>query len=95
MSWLQDGCAKPPRRCPARRWRLFSAAQGRRKRYGMAKALHLCGLPLVGAHHRALDDGKNIAQLLSRIVGEAGIRSLIFALAIPPASYPPGAPPFR
>ena len=48
---------------------VFSAAQGRRKRYGMAKALHLCGLDLVGAHHRALDDAKNIAQLLPWIVG--------------------------
>ena len=48
---------------------VFSAAQGRRKRYGMAKALHLCGLDLVGAHHRALDDAKNIARLLPWIVG--------------------------
>ena len=48
---------------------VFSAAQGRRKRYGMAKALHLCGLDLVGAHHRALDDAKNIARVLPWIVG--------------------------
>jgi len=48
---------------------VFSAAQGRRKRYGMAKALHLCGLDLAGAHHRALDDAKNIARLLPWIVG--------------------------
>jgi 3'-5' exoribonuclease 1 len=48
---------------------VFSAAQGRRKRCGMAKALHLCGLDLVGAHHRALDDAKNIARLLPWIVG--------------------------
>ncbi len=48
---------------------VFSAAQGRRTRYGMAKALHLCGLDLVGAHHRALDDAKNIARLLPWIVG--------------------------
>jgi len=48
---------------------VFSAAQGRRKRYGMSKALRLCGLPLEGAHHRALDDAKNIAQLLPWTVG--------------------------
>jgi len=48
---------------------VFSAAQGRRKRYGMSKALRLCGLPLEGAHHRALDDAKNIARLLPWIVG--------------------------
>ena len=54
---------------------VFSAAQGRRKRYGMAKALHLCGLDLVGAHHRALDDAKNIARLLPWIVGGARLES--------------------
>lgn len=48
---------------------VFSAAQGRRKRYGMSKALRLCGLGLDGAHHRALDDAKNIARLLPWIVG--------------------------
>ena len=49
--------------------RKFSAAQGRRKRYGMSKALNLCGLGLEGAHHRALDDAKNIPRLLPWIVG--------------------------
>ena len=48
---------------------VFSAAQGRRKRYGMSKALRLCGLGLEGSHHRALDDAKNIARLLPWIVG--------------------------
>jgi len=48
---------------------VFSAAQGRRKRYGMSKALRLCGQTLEGAHHRALDDAKNIARLLPWIVG--------------------------
>ncbi|TNF24105.1 MAG: exonuclease domain-containing protein [Deltaproteobacteria bacterium] len=48
---------------------VFSAAQGRRKRYGMAKALRLVGLELEGAHHRALDDARNIARLLPWIVG--------------------------
>ena len=54
---------------------VFSAAQGRRKRYGMAKALHFCGLDLAGARHRALDDAKNIAQLLPWIVGGARLES--------------------
>src|SRR5690554_6143571 len=48
---------------------VVSAAQGRRKRYGMSKARRLCGLGLDGAHHRALDDAKNIARLLPWIVG--------------------------
>ena len=34
------------------------------KEVGMAKALQIAGLPLQGAHHRALDDAKNIARLL-------------------------------
>jgi inhibitor of KinA sporulation pathway (predicted exonuclease) len=33
------------------------------------KALRLCGLGLKGAHHRALDDAKNIARLLPLVVG--------------------------
>jgi len=49
---------------------VFSAAQGRRKRFGMYKALRLCGLGLEGAHHPALDDAKNIARLLPWIVGD-------------------------
>ncbi len=48
---------------------VFSAAQGRRKRYGMAKALRLCGLTLDGDHHRALPDAKNIARMLPWVVG--------------------------
>ena len=48
---------------------VFSAAQGRCKRYGMSKALRLCGLGLGGAHQRALDDAKKIARLLPWIVG--------------------------
>lgn len=48
---------------------VFSAAQGRRKRYGMSKALRLCGLTLEGDHHRALADAKNIARMLPWIVG--------------------------
>lgn len=47
----------------------FSIAQGRRKNYGMAKALRICRLPLEGAHHRALDDARNTAQMLPWIVG--------------------------
>lgn len=30
----------------------------------MARALQIVGLPLVGAHHRALSDASNIARLL-------------------------------
>lgn len=40
------------------------ARQRKIKEVGMAKALQIAGLPLQGAHHRALDDAKNIATLL-------------------------------
>ncbi len=53
---------------------LFSVRQASKKRFGMAKALELCGIELAGQHHRALDDAKNIAQLLPWIVGERKIR---------------------
>ncbi len=46
----------------------LSAAQGWRKGYGMAKALTRCGLTLKGAHHRGIDDARNIAQMLPWIV---------------------------
>ncbi len=49
---------------------MFSDRQGRRKRYGMAGALRLCGLPLEGDHHRAYDDARNIAKLLPWIIGD-------------------------
>jgi len=35
---------------------------------GMKKALQLSGLPLEGAHHRAIDDAKNIARLAMLIL---------------------------
>ena len=42
----------------------FSARLGRTKRYGMAEALRIAHLPLVGTHHRGIDDAINIARLL-------------------------------
>lgn len=52
---------------------LFSARQGFKKRYGMARALAMCGLELAGTHHRALDDARNICRLLPWIVGERAV----------------------
>lgn len=48
---------------------LFSNTQGLPKRYGMAEALQLAGLPLEGTHHRGIDDARNIAKLLPYILG--------------------------
>ncbi len=40
------------------------AKRRRIRQVGMAKALEIVGLPLLGQHHRGLDDARNIAQLL-------------------------------
>lgn len=40
------------------------AKRRRIKQVGMAKALELTGMPLLGSHHRGLDDALNIARLL-------------------------------
>jgi inhibitor of KinA sporulation pathway (predicted exonuclease) len=42
----------------------FAAANGLRKRPGMAQALQLAGLPLEGRHHSGADDAWNIAALV-------------------------------
>lgn len=54
----------------------FVAAQGKRRRMGMAATLALCGLSLEGAHHRALDDARNIARLLPWCIGERNLGSV-------------------
>lgn len=48
---------------------LFSESQGLPKKYGMAQALQLTGIKLVGTHHRGIDDARNIAKLLPYILG--------------------------
>ncbi len=47
----------------------FRETQGVRKKQGMAGALALCGLKLEGAHHRGIDDARNVARLLPWITG--------------------------
>ena len=42
--------------------RLFTDNQGLSKRYGMAQALALAGIELIGTHHRGIDDARNIAS---------------------------------
>ncbi|WP_332389402.1 3'-5' exonuclease [Burkholderia ubonensis] len=49
--------------------RLFARAQRIGKEVGMARACALAGLPLIGAHHRALDDALNVARLLPWVLG--------------------------
>ncbi len=44
--------------------KVFTEANGLRKRPGMAQALKIAGLPLEGRHHRGEDDAWNIAALV-------------------------------
>ncbi|MEM6992769.1 MAG: 3'-5' exonuclease, partial [Myxococcota bacterium] len=46
----------------------FSRRRGTKKRFGMAGALRAVGLPLVGTHHRGIDDARNITRLLPHCV---------------------------
>jgi inhibitor of KinA sporulation pathway (predicted exonuclease) len=50
----------------------FSESLGETKRYGMDGALRRVGIPLVGTHHRGIDDARNIARLLPWSLGRAG-----------------------
>ena len=70
--WRQD-CAfhqVPYAMPPHENWkRMFSAAQGLKKKLGMAEALALCELPLEGTQHRGIDDARNIAKLAPWVLG--------------------------
>lgn len=48
----------------------LSINQERKKQYGMAKALRICGIPLDGTHHRGIDDAKNMVKMLPFIFGD-------------------------
>ncbi|MCP3655429.1 MAG: exonuclease domain-containing protein [Herbaspirillum sp.] len=50
--------------------RLFAKTQKIGKEVGMVRACTLAKLELKGAHHRALDDAKNIARLLPWILAD-------------------------
>ncbi len=59
-----------------RHWNIkksFSEALGETKRYGMSGALSRVGLPLVGTHHRGIDDARNIAKLVPWALGRATV----------------------
>ncbi|MFE3000608.1 exonuclease domain-containing protein [Nocardia sp. NPDC059246] len=43
----------------------YSVARDTKRRYGMAEALRLAGIPLEGTHHRGGDDAWNIAALIT------------------------------
>ncbi len=49
--------------------KLFSSNQRLKQRYGMAQALKIAEIELLGTHHRGIDDAKNIARLMPYILG--------------------------
>lgn len=47
---------------------LFAIMMGLDKEVGMDTALEMLGIPLEGRHHSGLDDSKNIAKILERMI---------------------------
>jgi inhibitor of KinA sporulation pathway (predicted exonuclease) len=47
---------------------LFALKYSLIKDVGMMKALKLLNIPLIGTHHRGVDDSRNVANILSRIL---------------------------
>jgi inhibitor of KinA sporulation pathway (predicted exonuclease) len=62
---------------------LFALQHGLPSEVGMAEALAMLGLELLGTHHRGGDDSANIARILLAILGGAG---LVGAAGVPSSS---------
>ncbi|NHZ36001.1 3'-5' exonuclease [Massilia rubra] len=54
--------------------RLMAERQKLSKKPGLGEAIRLAGMKFEGAHHRGIDDARNIARLLPYIVGDARLR---------------------
>lgn len=67
----------------------FSFEQNDATRYGMAGALARVGLPLVGTHHRGIDDARNITKLLPWCLGRRTLPTL------PETRHPPERKPSK
>ena len=48
--------------------RAFSKCMGRRRNSGMTSMLGTLGLPLIGTHHRGIDDCRNIVEICRKLV---------------------------
>jgi inhibitor of KinA sporulation pathway (predicted exonuclease) len=57
----------------------FAKRVGIKRGLGMKAALEVAGLPMLGTHHRGIDDARNIAALLPTALG---------VVAIPPSRMP-------
>lgn len=47
---------------------LFALRYSLKRDIGMAKALRVLGMPLIGTHHRGGDDSRNVANILRKIL---------------------------
>ena len=54
--------------------RLMAERQALSKKPGLGEAVLLAGMTFEGAHHRGIDDARNIARLLPYIFGDARLR---------------------
>ena len=43
----------------------FSRQRNAKKRYGMTRAMRICGIPMTGTHHRGIDDARNISRIFT------------------------------
>jgi len=53
---------------------LFALVNSLPRQIGMAKALKMLKIPLEGTHHRGVDDARNIAKILSKILFDGACR---------------------
>ncbi len=66
--------------------RAFCSVRGRRKAPGMAGMLKDLGLPLIGRHHRGIDDCRNIAELYKALL--SGGATAEVTAELPLSKYP-------
>ena len=72
-SLIKEQCAREGIKCPfsANHFNiknLFALKFGLNSEVGMKEALKIAGIPLEGRHHRGVDDSKNIAKILIKIL---------------------------
>ncbi|MDB5322362.1 MAG: Exonuclease RNase and polymerase, partial [Phycisphaerales bacterium] len=58
----------------------FASLLGLRKELGMERALAKAGLPLIGTHHRGIDDARNIARLAALVLPQLEAAGVIAPL---------------
>ena len=60
---------------------LFKVVKGRRWAPGMKRMMEAMEIPLVGKHHRGIDDSRNIAKIYLALLREGGVAEVTGELA--------------